>query len=228
MDYRMVEQITKSPLRKSLFHFTRVRNLQAVAHFNSLYSSFSVSPSFSDRFREMSREVDLEGWRIVLNPHLRITDTVMDPDTSISQFRIGLDRHVFFWPTKRDCQKMMETYKRREPDERFVVIRLHAAPLIRDHFDKVKLTKYDSGSSPKYPNRCSYKKSLSMFLPIAQFGKITDNLVPSKPSEIREVLVEGEVTRLSNYLQAIYCENMEDVPQQWQYAAKPLTEFEMR
>jgi hypothetical protein len=228
MDYRIIEHITKNPLRKSLFHFTRARNLPAIAHHDSLYSSYSVSPPFSDCFRETTLEVDFGGWNVTLNPHLRISDAVMDPDTSKRQFRIGLDQHVFFWPTKRDCQKMLETYKRREPNERFVVIRLNAAPLIRDHYDHVKLTKYDSGSSPRYPNRCSYKKSLSLFLPIFKFGTYKDKMVPSKPSEIREVLVEGKVSQLSKYLQTIYCESVEDVPEQWQYAAKALTEFEMR
>jgi hypothetical protein len=45
---------------------------------------------------------------------------------------------------------------------------------------------------------------------------------------IREVLVEGKVSQLSKYLQTIYCESVEDVPEQWQYAAKALTEFGMR
>jgi hypothetical protein len=64
-----------------------------------------------------------------------------------------------------------------------------------------------------------------MFLPIAQFGSCTDELVPTKPSEIREVLVFQEVTQLSNYLQIIYCEPPIHVPERWQQAVRSFDTF---
>ncbi|WP_445671812.1 DUF7002 family protein [Paenibacillus sp. FSL R5-0378] len=66
-----------------------------------------------------------------------------------------------------------------------------------DFYDNVELSKYDSGSSPRFPARCSYKKNMEMFLALGQFEIVQKNDVPTKPSEIREVLVQEEVTNLS-------------------------------
>jgi hypothetical protein len=59
------------------------------------------------------------------------------------------------------------------------------------------LSKYDSGSSPRFPTHCSYKKSPSMFLPLSEFKSIMNNTVPVKASEIREVLIEDQVNNVS-------------------------------
>lgn len=175
--------------------------------------------------RLTSRQVNYLGFDITINAHLRISDSVMDPSTTLHQFRAYLDRHVFFWPTKRDCQKMLDTYMRREPHEAFAVLELNSRLLLSEYFDTVKLSKYDSGSSPRFPTRCSYKKSLHMFLPLPQFETVRNHVVPAKPSEIKEVLVEGKVNDLSRYLQAIYCNHEEDIPKRWRNLARPLAKI---
>lgn len=221
----VVENITNSTLRKSLYHFTRMSNLPAIAHFDALFSSDKVAPSASQERRIESRQVNYLGLDITLNAHLRIAESVMDPATTPQQFRACLNRHVFFWPTKRECLKMMETYMRREPQESFAILELDASSLLTDYGNKVKLSKYDSGSSPRFPSRCSYKKSLQMFLPLNQFGTTLDHLIPIKPSEIHEVLVEDEVSDLSRYLQVIYCNAANDVPEHWSKLVRPLGLF---
>ena len=64
-----------------------------------------------------------------------------------------------------------------------------------------------------------------MFLPLDQFEIVRENDVPSKPSEIREVLVEKKVTNLSRYLQAIYCKNSKEIPEGWRNYAQSIQGF---
>ncbi|SDW03355.1 hypothetical protein [Paenibacillus sp. CF384] len=221
----IVRKITNSSKRKSLYHFTRVRNLPSIAHLNALYAPNEVDPTLSDGRRIARREIQYQGHPLVANAHLRISEQMMDPGTTLHQFYHHLDQHVFLWPTQRDCLKMLEMYSRREPDEAFAVLQLDAYSLIYDYYDAVKLSKYDSGSSPRFPHRCSYRKSLRMFLPVDQFEKVSAHDVPTKPSEIREVLVEDQVRNLSRYLQAIYGINASDVKVSWGQYARSFTEF---
>ncbi|AZN41395.1 DUF7002 family protein [Paenibacillus albus] len=221
----IVNKVTKSSLRKSLYHFTRARNLDSVAHLDALYSSIAADPALAHESRSSRIELQLHGRVFVANAHLQITDQVMDANTTQRQFQQHLDRHVFFWPTRRSCLKMLEMYSKREPDERFVVLQLDAEALLSDYFEDVKLSKYDSGSSPRYPARVSYKKSLRMFLPLQQFETIKESYLPTKPSEIYEVLVEGKVTNLSRYLQAIYCKRDTNIPESWRSNARSFEQF---
>ncbi|MFF2907246.1 DUF7002 family protein [Paenibacillus sp. NPDC057934] len=219
----IVADITKSPLRRSLYHFTRARNLQAIAHFDALYPPSVIAPHLSKGKRRSEKHSTLFNEQaVILNAHLRITDEAMDPDTTPEQFRACLDRHVFLWPTKRDCLAMLGMYSRREPDESFAILQLDAAALLTDHFGIIALSKYDSGSSPRYPHRMSYRKSCKMFLPLNRFRQSTATFVPGKPSEIKEVLVAGPLTPLSKYLQTVYCTAESLVPQRWKALAETL------
>lgn len=120
---------------------------------------------------------------------------------------------------------MLEIYSRREPDEAFAILQLDAYSLLCDFYDTVKLSKYDSGSSPRYPTRCSYKKSLQMFLTLNEFEITREALVPSKPSEIREVLVEDKVTNLSHYIQAVYSGRSAVIPGNLREYAQSFDDF---
>ncbi|MCY9668495.1 hypothetical protein M5X11_26810 [Paenibacillus alginolyticus] len=224
----VVTTITKAKGRKHLFHFTRVRNLPAIAHFDQLLASYKISPVFTGDRRLKPEKVSYHEYSITLNAHLRIANSMIDTSTTQEQFRACLDRHVFFWPTLRDCKKMMDTYARREPDEEFAVLEFDAHALLSDHYSTVKLSKYDSGSSPRFPTRCSYKKSLDMFLPLDEFKIVWNNLVPTKASEIREILIEGQVNRVSTYLKTVYVNKSEDVPESWRMLTHPLSELSAR
>ncbi|SEN97270.1 hypothetical protein [Paenibacillus sp. OV219] len=221
----IVNKVTKSVMRKSFYHFTRVRNLPSIANVDALYSSIEADPALANESRSSRKEIQLHGKTFVANAHLRIVDQVMDANTTQRQFQQHLDQHVFFWPTRRSCLKMLEMYSKREPHEGFAVFQLDAQSLLRDCFEQVKLSKYDSGSSPRYPARVSYKKSLQMFLPLMRFESVQESYLPSKPSEILEVLVEGKVTNLSRYLEAIYCKHDEDIPEIWRHYARSLQQF---
>ncbi|QHW29617.1 hypothetical protein GZH47_01380 [Paenibacillus rhizovicinus] len=221
----IVTKITNSQKRKSLFHFTRVRNLPSIAHVDALYSSIEADPAFANEGRATRKEIQLHGRSFVANAHLRIAAQAMDPNTTAQQFFQYLDRHVFLWPTRRSCLKMLEMYARREPGEAFAVLQLDARSLLLDFYDRIKLSKYDSGSSPRFPGRTTYKKSLAMFLPLERFETVQQFQVPSKPSEILEVLVENKVTHLSRYLQAVYCEQVADIPGDWREFGLPLQQF---
>lgn len=226
MNLSVIQKITNSSKRKSLFHFTRARNLPSIAHLDALYSSFKVDPVLSNERRLVSREVDFHGHVFIANAHLRIADQVMDPKITQLQFYNYLDQHVFFWPTQRDCRKMLESYSKREPYEDFAILQLEAHSLLYDFYDSVELSKYDSGSSPRFPARCSYKKNMKMFLALDQFEIVQKNDVPTKTSEIREVLVQEKVTNLTSYLQAVYCNDVEKVPDRWRNYAKSFQYFE--
>ncbi|WP_261300608.1 DUF7002 family protein [Paenibacillus andongensis] len=226
MNDSIIQKITKSSKRKSLFHFTRARNMPSIAHLDALYSCVKVDPALSNERRIVSREVSFHGNVFVANAHLRIADQVMDPKITQLQFYNYLDQHVFFWPTQRECRKMLEIYSRREPYEDFAILQLEAHPLLYNFYDRVELSKYDSGSSPRFPSRCSYKKSIEMFLALDQFENVQKNDVPSKPSEIHEVLVQEKVTNLSSYLQAVYCKDIAKVPERWRSYAKSFQDFE--
>ncbi|MBP1989803.1 DUF7002 family protein [Paenibacillus eucommiae] len=221
----IVPLITKAKSRKSLFHFTRVRNLQVVADLDALLSSYQINPDSEGERRLKAVEVNYEGHSITINAHLRISDLVMDAATTLEQFRAFLNRHVFFWPTLKDCQKMISTYARREPHEKFAVLEFDASSLISEHYPAVKLSKYDSGSSPRFPTRCSYKKSLDMFVPLNRFKTLVNNTVPTKASEIREVLIEDKVVNVSKYLQAVYVDYYEDAPACWRIIVRPLEDL---
>ncbi|MFK4301333.1 MULTISPECIES: DUF7002 family protein [unclassified Paenibacillus] len=225
MDNAIVTAITKAKNRKSLFHFTRVCNVSMIAYFDAILSSYQINHHIAGERRVKAVQVDYEGYDITINAHLRIPDQMIDAAITQEQFREALDRHVFFWPTLKDCQKMMNTYSRREPEERFAVLELDAYSLISGHASAVKLTKYDSGSSPRFPAHCSYKKSLDMFLPLDRFQVVRNNFVPVKPSDIREVLVEDRVNHMSSYLKSVYVDHGEDVPERWRNLTRPLADL---
>lgn len=226
MSDEIVSAITKPKGRKSLFHFTRVRNLPAMAHLDALLSSYRINrETASGGRRPQAVEVQYEAYPITLNAHLKIADIVIDTSTTQEQFRAYLDRHVFLWPTLRDCRKMMETYARREPDESFAVLEMNAHALLSGHRTAVKLSKYDSGSSPRFPAACTYKKSPDMFLPLDRFKQVSNHTVPAKVSEIHEVLVEDQVTGITRLLQTIWIDRREAAPLCWREKARALSEL---
>lgn len=221
----ILRDITKSTGRKYLYHFTRVRNLPAMAHFDALMSSKHLNPELVGERRTEARVVNYHNYAITINSHLRIHASMFDPATTQEQFRDCLDRHVFFWPTLRDVQKMMATYARREPDEGFAVLQCEAYPLLAAHFASAKVSKYDSGSSPRFPGKSTYKKSPEILLPIESFKRKLIPIVPTKSSEIKEVLVEERVSHLSHYLTAIYVKNKSDIPERWRDLVTSITEI---
>jgi hypothetical protein len=120
---------------------------------------------------------------------------------------------------------MLTTYQRREPSEHFAILELEASPLLMAHWKSVRLSKYDSGSSPRFPKNCKYRKSPDMFVPLADFGRRTHNSVPVKPSEIKEILIENEAYSISHYIKALYCDDLEDIPSDWLGMAKSMSQF---
>ncbi|BBI33292.1 DUF7002 family protein [Cohnella abietis] len=221
MKEAIIALITKANSRKLLYHFTRVRNLPAIAHFNALMSSYSLNPYFAGERRVEARKVKLHDYSITLNAHLKIVDSMIDASSTQEQFRAYLDRHVFLWPTLKYCQKMWATYMRREPDERFAILVFDAFSLLSENYSAVKLSKYDSGSNPRFPAHCTYKKGPNMFLPLHSFQIITNHTVPVKASEIKEILIEDQVSNLSKHLRSIYVDHIEDIPECWRNLAKP-------
>ncbi|MGO4693230.1 hypothetical protein AB4Z50_03010 [Paenibacillus sp. 2TAB26] len=221
----IVSAITKSKGRKSLYHFTRVRNLPAIVHHNALWSSKHLYPFHIGERRSEVKEVKYFEHTVVINAHLRIVESMMDANCTHEQFRAYLDQHVFFWPTLKDCRKMLDTYKRREQDEAFVILQFEAFPLLMDHYSAVKLSKYDSGSSPRFPKSCKYKKSLEMFLSLDEFQKKRNNTVPVKASEIHELLFKDQVINLNQYVQVIYADHDNGLPENWRKLVKPLESF---
>ncbi|MFD0682541.1 MULTISPECIES: DUF7002 family protein [unclassified Paenibacillus] len=218
----IIAAITKAKGRRSLYHFTRAKNLPAIAHFNALLSSYNLHPHFAGVRRTEAKEVDYNNYLITINAHLRIPDSMIAPGVTQEQFRACLDRHVFLWPTLRDCRKMVDTYARREPDEAFAVLEFDAFSLLLQHYSAGKLSKYDSGSSPRFPTHCTYKKSPAIFLPLSDFKSIINNTVPVKASEIKEVLIEDQVNNVSKYLRALYANNSKDTPECWSALLKPM------
>ncbi|OPA73266.1 hypothetical protein BVG16_29755 [Paenibacillus selenitireducens] len=222
----IIATITKTNNRTSLYHFTRASNLQAIVHFDALFASNKIHPWSIGERRAEPIQVNYQDYAITINSHIKIPDVMIDPANTQEQFRACLDQHVFFWPTLKDCRKMMDTYARREPEERFVVLEIDAYSLLFDYYPVVKITKYDSGSSPRFPARCSYKKSRDIFLPLQHFKSIVNNTVPTKASEVREVLIEEQVHNLSKYILAIYIEDIEDIPACWRGLGKPIADLQ--
>lgn len=64
-----------------------------------------------------------------------------------------------------------------------------------------------------------------MFLPLDEFMIELNNLVPTKASEIREILIEGQVTSVSKYLQSVYVNTSEDVPERWRSLTQLLSDL---
>ncbi|MCC2684340.1 MAG: hypothetical protein K0R75_1239 [Paenibacillaceae bacterium] len=217
--------ITKSAGRKSVYHFTRAKNLSSIAHFDSLWSSHRILPDSNGERRLATKEVCIGPFELKVNPHLRIPANLMEEDCTVEQFRAFLDRHVFFWPTRQDCLKMLTTYQRREPSEHFAILELEASPLLMAHWKSVRLSKYDSGSSPRFPKNCNYRKSPAMFVPLADFGRKTNNSIPVKPSEIKEILIENETSSITHFLRALYCDHPEDIPSEWLGLSKSIRQF---
>ncbi|TDF99435.1 DUF7002 family protein [Paenibacillus piri] len=223
----VIAAITRAKGRKSLYHFTRERNLPAIAQFDALLSSYTINPLFAGERRSEAKAVNYNGYRITINAHLKIPDSMMDAAITQEQFRTCLDRHVFFWPTLKDCRKMLDTYTRREPDESFAIMEFDARSLLSEHFSAAKLSKYDSGSSPRFPTLCSYRKSPDMFLPLNRFKTVVNNIVPAKASEIREILIEDRVIEVSKHLRAVYADHGKGIPDCWRDLAKPLTDLQI-
>lgn len=220
-----IANLTRAEGRKSLYHFTRAANLPAMARFDALWSSYRITPEHAGERRLAAKEVDHDGYALTVNSHLRIPEGMMAPGCSVERFRACLDKHVFFWPTRRDCLKMLETYKRREPDERFAVLELDAARLLAANGTAVKLSKYDSGSSPRFPQNCTYRKSPEMFVPLAEFGRAVDHAAPVKASEVKEVLVEDRVDQASRFLKAVYVDGAFDIAREWRRFAAAMDAF---
>ncbi|MCD1257923.1 hypothetical protein B5M42_003585 [Paenibacillus athensensis] len=211
--------------RKSLYHFTRLVNVPAVAALDRLLSSSRLCPDGIGERRARAAAVRASGYEVVLNAHLRIPDGMLDPATTQEQFRATLDAHVFFWPTRRDCRSMLNTYEKREPGERFAVLEFDAYSLLTRQPDAVRLSKYDSGSAPRFPHLCGYRKSPAMFLPLRRFRHELNSLVPVKAAEIREVLIVGEVPQIGRQLTAVYLDEAGDLPESWTGLWRPLAEL---
>jgi len=216
---------TAGATRKSLFHFTRLANVPAIVGLDRLVSSSRLDPHRIGERRTQATVVPYAGHNVVLNAHLRIPDSMLDPSATQEQFRAALDAHVFFWPTRRDCRSMLTTYEKREPSERFAVLEFDAYALMAARPDAIRLSKYDSGSAPRFPRHCGYKKSSAMFLPLRRFRRETSSLVPVKASEIREVLVVDEVPDIRERLIAVYLDQPGDAPQAWAKLWRPLAEL---
>ncbi|WP_219837562.1 DUF7002 family protein [Paenibacillus sp. R14(2021)] len=221
----IIALVTKAGGRKSLYHFTRAGNLPAISQFDALWSSSRIMQDSTGERRLAAAEVHVDGYSLTVNSHLRIPESMMDAGVTLEQFRACLDQHVFLWPTIRDCRKMLDTYTRREPDAAFAVLEFDAKALLTSCSEAVKLSKYDSGSSPRFPNNCGYRKSPAMFLPLAEFGRVGSSTVPAKAAEIKEVLVEDQLRHMSRFLRAVYAANASDVPAAWQGIVKSLAAF---
>lgn len=96
MSDAVVSTITKAKSRKHLFHFTRVRNLTAIAHLDQLLSSNQINPISTGDRRLKPEKVSYHEYSITLNAHLRIANSMIDAAITQEQFRTCLDRHVFF------------------------------------------------------------------------------------------------------------------------------------
>ncbi|MFS0722496.1 DUF7002 family protein [Paenibacillus sp. 1P07SE] len=219
----IITAITRSSSRKHLYHMTRVTNLAHIALTDKLLASSRMVPQLSGTIRDRPVEVAIDAYTVTVNAHLRIPEAMMAPGISRAAFHAYLDKHVFCWPTKRDCRYMIDSYGRREPSETVAVMELEAASLLMDHGRRVKLSRYDSGSAPRYPGRCSYRKSPAMFVRLESFGRREAPWVPTIPSQIREVLIEEEVGPLSDYISTLYCDEWKAVPACWQNIRKPLS-----
>ncbi|WP_135551331.1 DUF7002 family protein [Paenibacillus cymbidii] len=228
MKEAVLVSIARSPRRSSLYHFTRAGNLPAIAGMDALLSSRSIDPAWTGERRQAAKEVPLGGRGATINAHLRIPDRMLADGVTQAQFRACLDRHVFFWPTWSDCRHMLDTYTRREPQTSFAVLQFDTVSLLREHYEAAKLSKYDSGSAPRYAAACTYRKSPAMFLPLREFGRTVDRLVPRTPSEIREVLIEDRAEGLSRHLTAVYADTVALVPDQWRDRAQPLADLRAR
>ncbi|MBD2868085.1 DUF7002 family protein [Paenibacillus arenilitoris] len=227
MEEEIVAAITKAESRKRLWHFTRASNLPAIAHFDALWPSVKINPTLAaGRRRPGAAQSKHDGYTMTVNAHLRIADGMFDASVKQEQFRAFLDRHVFLWPTLRDCRQMIDSYARREPGERFAVLAFDAPSLLLEHYSAVKLSKYDSGSSPRYPSRCSYRKSLAMFLPLSRFKLDAHNPVPTKASEIKEILVEHKVRGVFGHLLAVYVDRSDELPVRWRRLVRPLADLQ--
>lgn len=117
---------------------------------------------------------------------------------------------------------MLTTYMKREPAEPFAVLELDASALLREHQQSVRFSKYDSGSSPRFPHNCGYKKSPDMFVSLADFGHRTDHAVPTKPSEIKEILIEDQAQSITRLLRNVYTQDPGYVPGKWLNHYQPL------
>lgn len=226
MRTEVLRQITSTSKRKSLFHFTRVHNLASMASSDALNASNVVHPNPEGERRTEIKRYQSNGNDVILNAHLKISTDMMDADTNVGEFRAFLDQHVFLWPTLRLCQTMLNKYSQREPSEKFAVLQLDAYPFLFDHYDQVRLCKYDAGSMPRYPKRTSYRKTLRMFLPLDEFRERGDSLVPRIPSQIHEILVHNSVSSLHSYLQEVYCEDIKDVPKSWTHLFRSLRDIQ--
>jgi hypothetical protein len=221
----LVALVTRSNGRKSLYHFTRMSNLLSMATSDSLCSAEKSLPLAVYQKRAAPVILSAHDQTITLNAHLRIVDSAIHPDLTQLEFFAFIDKHVFFCPTVREVQKFLANYSRREPKESFAILQFNARSLLLDHFNSIKLSKYDSGSSPRFPNQSTYKKSLEMFMPLMQFGTRQDRLVPVKSSEIHEILIEHEVVSITKHLEAVYTDLQETVPLSWKHLWKPLSEI---
>lgn len=221
----VITAVTKSKGRKSLYHFTRTGNLPSIASSDNLWSSSQMSPAWIGKRRLQPVKVPAGEYEMTINANLRIAESMIGEGTTLEEFRAYLDRHVFFWPTVRDCRKMMATYARREPGESFAILEFDAVSLLAEHASSVKLSKYDSGSTPRYPGRSSYKKSPDMFLPLGAFPNPATGSTPARASEIREVLIERRVQHVSRHLKAVFAFPVEAVPHVWSGLARPLGDF---
>lgn len=218
----IIAELTRSSRRKHLYHVTRIGNLPMLAETNQLSSSLQLAPQLAGIRRSEAVAVRKGDQVVTLNAHLRIPEAMMAEGVTRAEFHAFLDRHVFFWPTWKDAVYMLASYARREPGQRLAVLEMDAASLLLEHAERIKLSRYDSGSAPRYPHRCRYRKSPAMFLPLPLFGEVDRDDQPHRPSHIREVLVADRLEQLSDYLTAVYCEQRDRVPVRWQSLYRPL------
>ncbi|WP_288185008.1 hypothetical protein [uncultured Sporomusa sp.] len=212
---KFIEDVIKDDSYSNLYHYTDLRNLESIYYFNKLISCAIASPSLSVSRRKCPQEINYQGHVFIANDQLPISETIMEYGCLVQQFRQFLDRHVFFWLRRNDCRIMYKSYARRNHNKQAVIFVLNSRLLIQHNFHRIKLCKYNSGSSPLYPQTCNYRKSPNIFVQASEFGLTSNSTHPSKANDIKEILVEDQVADLSIYIQQIYTSSNSVLPDPW-------------
>ncbi|MBC9784988.1 hypothetical protein H1S01_10755 [Heliobacterium chlorum] len=209
----------------SLYHYTDIQNLESIQSSNTLISCNSVDPNLSKDRRSKPIETIYNEKTFIANDQLEIVNSMFADGITPHDFRKFLDRHVFFWLNKGDCLSMFGSYKRRIPQKKAAIIVFNAQTILSACWDSTKFCKYNSGSSPQNPSSCTYKKNFDIFLPANCLGTNRCPHVPTKVSEIKEVLVESKVMNLSDHVEKVFTESVDQIPRDWQDYYCPISNF---
>lgn len=166
----------------------------------------NVIECLEGKLRRTAFDVEYAGYRIKINFQLPVNNDELayGSEQNAKDFRIFLNKLVFFWRDKSAMKQMIKRYEQRE----MMILRIDSDSLLNTYFSDVYLSNRNSGANPTIRGSDN-PKGVFMFRHASQLGSpITQSVptkaIPQKAREVKEVVVKNNVLLNGILIDRIY------------------------